>query len=587
MNATHERNPLDPQDMMSLRHWEDPTGDPDLEAADNDSMVDCGWGRLIFGQTFADPHRLADAICREQPGKRDIALYLRDPQVVVSLAPQDLFIDPSYTYRLALSRAPDPVDDAGWNIRRARAQDAEAIRRIYQTRQMVAPPKSFFATVEDRDEIDVLVAEDSSGIIGVVTGVDHVRAFNDPDGGASLWALAADTQSCHQGVGAGLTRALADLFRARGRAFLDLSVVHDNAQAIALYEKLGFVRVPVYCVKKKNPINEPLFLGPNAAADLNIYAGILVREARRRGIGVEVLDADNGYFRLTLGGRSITCRESLSELTSAIAMSRCDDKSLTLRVLGAAGLSVPEQIDANDDAAVEAFLAHHRRVVVKPVRGEQGQGVRVDLQRLDDVRAAIDAARRFSDHVVVEQMVPGDDLRIVVIDHRVVAAATRRPAEVVGDGRSSVRALIERQSRRRQLATAGESRIPIDDETERCLAEQGFTLEGIPAAGTRVAVRKTANLHTGGTIHDVTPILHPGLRDAAERASRALEIPVVGFDFIVTAPDRPDYVIIEANERPGLANHEPQPTAERFIDLLFPQTVAANREAAPGGAHGT
>ncbi|MDT3670398.1 MAG: N-acetylglutaminylglutamine synthetase [Aromatoleum sp.] len=585
MNATHERNPLDPQDMMSLRHWEDPTGDPDLEAADNDSMVDCGWGRLIFGQTFADPHTLADAICHEQPGKRDIALYLRDPQVVVSLAPQDLFIDPSYTYRLALSRAPGPAD-AGWNIRRARVQDAEAIRRIYQTRQMVPPPKSFFATVEDRDEIDVLVAEDSSGIIGVVTGIDHVRAFNDPDGGASLWALAADSQSCHQGVGAGLTRALADLFRARGRTFLDLSVVHDNAQAIALYEKLGFVRVPVYCVKKKNPINEPLFLGPNGAADLNIYAGILVREARRRGIGVEVLDADNGYFRLTLGGRSITCRESLSELTSAIAMSRCDDKSLTLRVLAAAGLSVPAQIDANDDAAVEAFLAHHGRVVVKPVRGEQGQGVRVDLQWLDDMRAAIDAARRFSDHVIVEQMVSGDDLRIVVIDHRVVAAATRRPAEVVGDGRSSVRALIERQSRRRQLATAGESRIPIDDETGRCLAEQGYTLDGIPAAGTRVAVRKTANLHTGGTIHDVTPILHPGLRDAAERASRALEIPVVGFDFIVTAPDRPDYVIIEANERPGLANHEPQPTSERFIDLLFPQTVAANRDSGHGGANG-
>lgn len=587
MNTTHERNPLDPHDMMSLRHWEDPTGDPDLEAADNDSMVDCGWGRLIFGQTFADPHTLADAICDEQPGKRDIALYLRDPQVVVSLAPQDLFIDPSYTYRLALSRPLGAADDAAWTIRRARARDAEAIRRIYQTRQMVAPPKSFFATIEDRDEIDVLVAEDSSGIIGVVTGIDHVRAFNDPDGGASLWALAADTQSCQQGVGAGLTRALADLFRTRGRTFLDLSVVHDNAQAIALYEKLGFVRVPVYCVKKKNPINEPLFLGPNAAADLNIYAGILVREARRRGIGVEVLDADNGYFRLTLGGRSITCRESLSELTSAIAMSRCDDKSLTLRVLAGAGLSVPEQIDANDDAAVEAFVARHGRVVVKPVRGEQGQGVRVDLQRLDDVRAAIDAARHFGDHVVVEQMVAGGDLRIVVIDHRVVAAATRRPAEVVGDGERSVRALIERQSRRRQLATAGESRIPIDDETVRCLAEQGYTLDDVPPAGVRLVVRKTANLHTGGTIHDVTPILHPVLRDAAERASRALAIPVVGFDFIVTAPDRPDYVIIEANERPGLANHEPQPTAERFIDLLFPQTAAAPREAAPGGANGT
>ena len=85
-------------------------------------------------------------------------------------------------------------------------------------------------------------------------------------------------------------------------------------------------------------------------------------------------------------------------------------------------------------------------------------------------------------------------------------------------------------------------------------------------------MRKTANLHTGGTIHDVTGRLHPELAQVAELAARALEIPVVGFDFIVPDVEGSDYAIIEANERPGLANHEPQPTAERFVDLLFPQT---------------
>src|SRR5690606_32311068 len=92
--------------------------------------------------------------------------------------------------------------------------------------------------------------------------------------------------------------------------------------------------------------------------------------------------------------------------------------------------------------------------------------------------------------------------------------------------------------------------------------------------GATLVVRKTANLHTGGTIHDVTGELHPELREAATRVTRALEIPVTGLDFIVVSPSQPDYWFIEANERPGLANHEPQPTAERFIDLLFPHTVA-------------
>ena len=86
-------------------------------------------------------------------------------------------------------------------------------------------------------------------------------------------------------------------------------------------------------------------------------------------------------------------------------------------------------------------------------------------------------------------------------------------------------------------------------------------------------MRKTANLHTGGTIHDVTARLHPALRRAAIEAAAAIDIPVTGLDFIVPDPGGPDYAIIEANERPGLANHEPQPTAERFVDLLFPSTA--------------
>ncbi len=105
------------------------------------------------------------------------------------------------------------------------------------------------------------------------------------------------------------------------------------------------------------------------------------------------------------------------------------------------------------------------------------------------------------------------------------------------------------------------------------LRQAGYGLENVLPAGETITVRKTANLHMGGTIHDVTPALHPALRKAAEIAARAIDIPVVGLDFIVRAVDQETYVIVEANERPGLANHEPQPTAERFVDLLFPLSV--------------
>jgi len=255
-------------------------------------------------------------------------------------------------------------------------------------------------------------------------------------------------------------------------------------------------------------------------------------------------------------------------------MSRCDDKAVTHRILRKAGLRVPDQIKVRDPAEAEEFLGRHGAVVVKPARGEQGAGISVDVRTPEDLAHAIEEARQHSDTVLLEEYATGFDLRIIVIDGDVVAAATRKPPHIKGTGRNTVRELIEKQSRRREAATDGESRIPFDRETLRCVKDAGYDMDEILPYGVDLTVRKTANLHTGGTLHDVTAKLHPTLRKAAIEAAAAIDIPVTGLDFIVPDPKAGDYVIIEANERPGLANHEPQPTAQRFIDLLFPSTTA-------------
>jgi GNAT-family acetyltransferase (TIGR03103 family) len=330
-------------------------------------------------------------------------------------------------------------------------------------------------------------------------------------------------------------------------------------------------------LKTKNSFNEKLFTGPTPDGNLNPYAQIITDEARRRGIAVEVVDEPTSLFRLSLGGRSVLCRESLTSVASAVAMTICDDKALTRRILAGAGLCVPAQAEASGDEVAAAFLKEHGAVVVKPARGEQGKGIAVNLTDLDEVTAAVAEARRYCETVLLEEFVTGHDLRIIVIDGEFVAAAVRRPAQVVGTGRHALRELIEKQSRRRAAATGGESRIPLDAETDRCVRLAGYDMDSVVPAGTKVLVRRTANLHTGGTIHDVTAECHPDLVEAAVRAARAIDIPVVGLDLIVPDVQGPDYWFIEANERPGLANHEPQPTAERFVDMLFPQTIKAGR----------
>ena len=539
--------------------------------------IDCGWGMLHFAQTYAAPTELADAMRSEGRGRRDIAFYIREPHVMLSAAPLELFLDPSHTYRLDLSTyRPSRRRTKGFAVRRMTSEDdAEAVNRIYATRNMVPVTPDFFWRKRDNRDLVYLVAEEEAtgAVIGTVTGIDHHRAFGDRELGSSLWCLAVDPQTRNPGVGEALVRRLAEVFQARGRAYLDLSVLHDNETAIHLYEKLGFVRVPLYAIKRKNPINERLFAGPPPDYDLNPYAMIIVDEARRRGIDVEMIDAPAGLFRLTYGGRTIRCRESLTDLTSSVSMSMCDDKAVSRRLVESAGLRVPDEIEADDADSVRRMIERHGRVVVKPARGEQGRGISVGLTCEDDLDAALASARQVCARVLVEEFVEGRDLRLVVIDYRVVAAALRLPARVFGDGTTTLRELIEGQSRRRAAATGGESRIPLDAETERCVRAAGYGFDDVPPEGQEVEVRRTANLHTGGTIHDVTDHVHPTLIEAAVRAARAIEIPVVGVDFLVRSHREPDYVFIEANERPGLANHEPQPTAERFVDLLFPQSI--------------
>jgi GNAT-family acetyltransferase (TIGR03103 family) len=320
---------------------------------------------------------------------------------------------------------------------------------------------------------------------------------------------------------------------------------------------------------------------------VNIYAQILIDEAKRRGIRVKVIDKATGMFVLEHNGKRIRCRESLTDRTSAVAMTICENKALTRRLLKREGFSVPEQVvlsrDANPEeirSAAETQLKKWGSAVVKPLRGEQGAGITVDVSTPGEVERAFRFAAENGDEVVLEQYVKGRDLRIIVIDYAFVAAIERTPARVTGDGRHTVRQLAEKANRKLREQTGGEARIPLDEETRRVVRQAGFDWDAVPPAGKTVPLRKTANFHTGGTIRDVTDQVPPRLRRIAEEASRILDIPVVGFDFIVPDYTGERYVIIEANERPGLANHEPQPTAERFIDFLFPETKEEAKERA-------
>jgi GNAT-family acetyltransferase (TIGR03103 family) len=575
VNMAQEYKIYDPELSPSLRSWGEPA-----ELPKDDVAIECGWGRLLFAHTFKNNDTIVENLQEESENARNLALYIRDPQVIIASAPQDFFIDPSYTFRLILKDYEPirPEEKKGpFSIRLINTEtDIERVNRIYLSRNMVPVSPEYLQTSYKGKYIKYWVAEDNETgeLLAVCMGIDHKLAFDDPENGSSLWSLAVDPQAKHAGIGLHLVQEIAKFYKEQGRSFLDLSVLHTNEEAINLYKKLGFVQIPVFCIKNKSAINETLFTGSEPYDGLNPYAMIIINEARRRGIRVEVLDKEDNYFRLSSGGTSVVCRESLTELTSAIAMSRCSDKKTTLRLLKNAGLKVPKQKIAGKPSDNHEFLKKYGAIVVKPAVGEQGTGITVDVKTKNEMETAISYARQICDTVLLEEMVPGQDMRIIVINHEVVAAAVRKPPTIIGDGAHTIMQLVKKQSRRREKATQGESKIPIDDTLRRTVHNAGYEMEDILPMGEELQVRKAANLHVGGTIHDVTDELHPKLIEAAKQAALTLDIPVTGLDFIVSSPSEPDYVIIEANERPGLANHEPRPTAERFIDFLFPNSAA-------------
>ena len=268
-------------------------------------VQDLGWGRLVFGQTFVDADEFGNALRAEASGRRDIGMYLDAPHVFVALHPQEFFIDPSFTYRLTFARPGEyqPADVPGLSVRPVQSiDDCAATNQIYlQCRMVPADVDLMWSNSEHEPHMVYMVATDdeTGAVVGTVTGIDHAQLFDDPENGSSLWCLAVDPTLSRPGVGGLLVRSLVAEFARRGRAQMDLSVLHDNEGAIALYERMGFERVPVLGIKRKNAINEKLFAPvqeEEGLAELNPYARIIADGSTR------VKDYFGGRIRLATSG---------------------------------------------------------------------------------------------------------------------------------------------------------------------------------------------------------------------------------------------------------------------------------------------
>jgi cyanophycin synthetase len=316
-------------------------------------------------------------------------------------------------------------------------------------------------------------------------------------------------------------------------------------------------------------------LGPSSKA--------ILRAADARGIPWRRL-SEGSLVQLGQGVKQRRICTAEADSTSAIAETIAQDKQLTRTLLASVGVPVPE---GRSVATLEEALAAADEigglVVVKPQYGNHGRGVTTKIHGKEAVTSAYQAAREHGDWVVVESYSPGDDYRMLVVGNRLVAAARREPAHVIADGRSTISQLVaqvNRDPRRSNGHATSLSHIPLDAVSMAVLLQQGYQVDSIPPSGTKVLIRRNANLSTGGTAVDVTDLVHPEVARAAVDAARVVGLDIAGVDIIATDISIPlqsqHGAVVEVNAGPGLRMHlepssgQPRPVGEAIIDLVFP-----------------
>jgi cyanophycin synthetase len=270
--------------------------------------------------------------------------------------------------------------------------------------------------------------------------------------------------------------------------------------------------------------------------------------------------------------------------TSNIAVELAGDKEETNEILRDLGLPVPKQLLVRGERdAVRAAERIGYPVVLKPLSGNHGRGVAINLRTPEEVEVGFQKASEHGRTIVVESYIEGFDHRLLVIDGELVAAAKRVPGHVVGDGKHTIEELVDIVNQDPRRGVGHEkvlTRLEFDHQAERLLAKLGYDRSTVPAKDEVVYLRSTANLSTGGTAIDVTDVIHPDNREMAIRAIKAIGLDIGGVDFL-TRDISESYReagggICEVNAGPGFRMHvapsegTPRDVAGPVIEMLFP-----------------
>ncbi|MEZ4777840.1 MAG: cyanophycin synthetase [Flavobacteriaceae bacterium] len=331
-------------------------------------------------------------------------------------------------------------------------------------------------------------------------------------------------------------------------------------------------------IQRMRELREAERLGPST--------GSIVEEAASRGIPWIRLNKYS-LCQLGYGANQKRIQATVTSETSSIAVEIACDKEDTKYLLEQAEVEVPKGDIIRRESSLEAACKYvGYPLVIKPVDGNHGRGITVDIQNYEDALVAFRNAKESSKSgaIIVEKFITGRDYRLLVINFKLVAAALRTPAHVIGDGKSTVQELIDIVNSDPRRGYGHENvltQITVNELTQNIIKDAGYTLDSVIPKDEMLILKDTANLSTGGTAEDVTDIMHPDNIEMAERISRIIDLDICGIDVMTTDISKPlqetGGAVLEVNAGPGFRMHLaptsglPRNVAAPVVDKLFPK----------------
>jgi cyanophycin synthetase len=328
-------------------------------------------------------------------------------------------------------------------------------------------------------------------------------------------------------------------------------------------------------IQELRQIREEERFGPSTAS--------IIDEAEKRNIPTLRLN-DYSLVQLGWGVHQQRIQATMTGKTSSIGLEIASDKEETKNILSNNAAPVPYGVVIESAEEVEAAAQKVGfPLVVKPVDGHQGKGATINVNNKEDALRAFEAAWEYSDRVILEKYIHGNDYRLLIINNKFIAAARRIPAHMLGDGKSTIHELIHEVNKDPRRGFGHEkmlTEIKVNGMTQRLMDQENYTLDTILPEGQIFYLKTTANLSTGGISEDVTDTVHSTNIFIAERVSKFIDLDICGVDVI--APNLTEPInenggaIIEVNGAPGFRMHlsptlgKPRNVAKPVLDMLFP-----------------